>query len=170
MELMEDNFFCIKPFFPKFAKKWQFCININRLHGASHILKVSSLLIFQGLLLLLLSCFSHLILRPHRQQPDSSPRGSAVPGLLQARTLEWVAISFSNAWKWKVKVKSPSRVRLFVTSWIAAYQAPLSMRFSRQEYWSGLSFPSPEDLPNPGIKPGSPTLRAGALPSEPPIE
>ena len=67
---------------------------------------------------------------------DSSPPGSPVPGILQARTLEWVAISFSNAWKWKVKVKSLSRVQLFVTPWTAAYQAPLSMGLSRQEYWS----------------------------------
>ena len=73
---------------------------------------------------------------------DSSPPGSAVHGILQARTLEWVAISFSNVWKWKVKVKSFSRVRLVATPWTAAYQAPLSMRFSRQEYWSGLPLPS----------------------------
>ena len=74
---------------------------------------------------------------------DGSPRGSTVPGILQARTLEWVAISFSNAWKWKVKVKSLSCVQLFATPWIAAYQAPLSMGFSRQEYWSGMPLPSP---------------------------
>ena len=71
---------------------------------------------------------------------DGSPPGSPVPGILQARTLEWVAISFSNAWKWKVKVKSLSRVRLFETTWTAAYQTPLSMGFSRQEYWSGVPF------------------------------
>ena len=69
---------------------------------------------------------------------DNSPPGSPVPGLLQARTLEWVAISFSNAWKWKVKVKSLSCVWLFTAPWTAAYQAPLSMGFSRREYWSGL--------------------------------
>ena len=63
---------------------------------------------------------------------DGSPPGSPVPGILQARTLEWVAISFSNAWKWKVKVKSLSRVWLFATPWTAAYQAPLPMGFSRQ--------------------------------------
>ena len=74
---------------------------------------------------------------------DGSPPGSPVPGNLQARTLEWVAISFSSAWKKKVKVKSLSRVRLLVTSWTAAYQAPLSMGFSRQEYWSGVPLPSP---------------------------
>ena len=74
---------------------------------------------------------------------DGSPPGSPVPGILQARTLEWVAISFSNAWKWKVKVKLLSRVWLLVTPWTAAYQAPLSTGFSRQEYWSGLPLPSP---------------------------
>ena len=73
---------------------------------------------------------------------DGSPPGSAIPGILQARTLEWVAISFSSAWKWKVKVKSLSRVWLLVTSWTAAYQVPPSMGFSRQEYWSGVSLPS----------------------------
>ena len=74
---------------------------------------------------------------------DGNPPGSPVPGILQARTLEWVAISFSNAWKWKVKVKSLSLVRLLVTSWTAAYQVPRSMGFSRQEYWSGVPLPSP---------------------------
>ena len=68
----------------------------------------------------------------------------------------------------KVKVKSLSCVRLFATPWTVAYQAPPSMGFSRQECWSGLPFPSPGDLPNPGIEPGSPALRADALPSEPP--
>ena len=74
---------------------------------------------------------------------DGTPPGSPIPGILQARTLEWVAISFSNAGKWKVKVKSLSRVRLFATPWTAAYQAPPSMGFSRQEYWSGVPLPSP---------------------------
>ena len=76
---------------------------------------------------------------------DGNASGSAVPGILQARTLEWVAISFSNVWKWKwkVKVKSFSRDGLFATTWTAAYQAPLSMGLSRQEYWSGLLLPSP---------------------------
>ena len=73
---------------------------------------------------------------------DSSPRGSPIPGILQARTLEWVAISFSSAWKWKVKVKLLSCVWLFATPWTAAYQAPPSMGFSRQEYWSGVPSPS----------------------------
>ena len=74
---------------------------------------------------------------------DGSPPGSPIPGILQARTLEWVAISFSNAWKWKVKVKLFSHVRLFATPWTAAHQAPLFMGFSRQEYWSGVPLPSP---------------------------
>ena len=74
---------------------------------------------------------------------DSSPPGSPVPGILQARTLEWIAISFSNAWTWKVKVKLLSCVRLSATPWTAAYQAPPSMGFSRQEHWSGVPLPSP---------------------------
>ena len=69
---------------------------------------------------------------------DSSPPGSPVTGILQARTLGWVAISFSNVWKWKVKVKSLSCVQLVATPWTAAYQATPSMGFSRQEYWSGV--------------------------------
>jgi len=76
---------------------------------------------------------------------DGSPPGSPVPGILQARTLEWVAISFSNAWKWKVKMKLLSCVWLLATPWTSAYQAPPSMGFSRQEYWSGLPLPSPKD-------------------------
>ena len=87
------------------------------------------------LLLLLLSRFSRVRLC---DPMDSSPPGSPIPGILQARTLEWVAISFSNAWKWKVKMKLLSCVRLVATPWTAAYQAPASMGFSRQEYWSGV--------------------------------
>ena len=81
---------------------------------------------------------------------DGSPPGSPVPGILQARILEWGAISFSNAWKWKVKVKSLSRVRLLATSWTAAYRAPLSMGFSRQEYWStpGIAFSDAPSKPS----------------------
>ena len=81
---------------------------------------------------------------------DGSPPGSPVPGILQARTLEGVAISFSNAWKWKVK--SLSRVRLFTTPWTAAYQAPPSMGFSRQEYWSGVPLPSLKETTIQGVK------------------
>ena len=76
---------------------------------------------------------------------DGSPSGSPVPGILQARTLEWVAISFSNAWKGKVKVKSLSCIRLLATPWTVAYQAPPTMGFSRQEYWSGVPLPSPHE-------------------------
>ena len=82
-------------------------------------------------LLLLLSRFSHVRLCDPR---DGRAPGSPVPGILQARTLEWVAFSFSNAWMWKVKVKLLSCVRLLATPWAAAYQAPPSMGFSRQEY------------------------------------
>ena len=79
---------------------------------------------------------------------DGHQPGSPVPGILQARTLEWVAISFSNAWKWKVKVESFSRVWLLGTPWTAAYQAPPSMGFSRQKYWSGVPLPSLEHTPS----------------------
>ena len=74
---------------------------------------------------------------------EGSPPGCPIPGILQARTLGWVAISFSNAWKWKLKVKSLSHVRLIETPWTAAHQAPPSMGFSRQECWSGVPLPSP---------------------------
>ena len=77
---------------------------------------------------------------------DGSLPGSPIPGILQARTLEWVATSFSNAWKWKVKVKLLSRIRLLATPWTAAYQAPPSVGFSRQEYWSGVPLPSPYNV------------------------
>ena len=93
------------------------------------------------LLLLLLSRFSRAQLTLCNPI-DCSPPGSAVPGILQASTLEGVAISFSIAWEWKVKVKPLSRVRLIATPWTAAYQAPPSMGFSRQEYWSGVPLPA----------------------------
>ena len=114
------------------------------------------------ILLLLPSRFSHDRLC---DPIDGSPQGSAVPGILQARTVEWAAISFSNVWKWKVKGKSHSYLQLLATPWTVAYQ---SMGFSRQEYWSGLPLPSPGDRPNPGIKPGSAALQADLLLSEPP--
>ena len=85
-------------------------------------------------LLLLSRCSSVWLCDPI----DGSPPGSAIPGILQARTLEWAAISFSSAWKWKVKLQLLSRVQLLVTPWTTAYQAPQSMGFSRQEYWSGV--------------------------------
>ena len=74
---------------------------------------------------------------------DGSPSGSPVPGILQARTLEWVAISFSNEWKWKVKVKLLSRAWLLAIPWTAVHQAPPPVGFSRQEYWSGVPLLSP---------------------------
>ena len=109
----------------------------------------------EGLMLKLkLLYFGHLMLRaaaakslqscPTLCDPiNGSPPGSTIPEILQARTLEWVAISFSSSWKWKVKLKSLSHVQLFSTPWTAAYQAPPPMGFSRQEYWSGLPLPSP---------------------------
>ena len=74
-----------------------------------------------------------------------SPLGSSVSGILQARILDWVVISFSNAWKWSAKMKSLSRARLLATPWTAVYQAPPSMGFSRQDYWSGVPLPSPKN-------------------------
>ena len=79
---------------------------------------------------------------------DGSPPGSPVPGILQSRTLEWVAISFSNAWKWKVKVKLLSRVQLFTTPWTVAHQVPPSMEFPRPEDWRGVPLPSPLNVLN----------------------
>ena len=96
---------------------------------------------------------------------DCSPLGSPVPGILQTRTLEWVAISFSNAWKWKVKVKSLSSVRLLATPWTVAHQAVHGIFQARILEW--VAFPSPGDLPNPGIEPRSPALQADSLPVEP---
>ena len=83
----------------------------------------------------------------------------SIPGLGRSYMLQ--------ATKVKVKVKLLNHVQLFATSWTIAYQGPQSMEFSRQEYWSGLPFPSPGDLPDPGIEPGSPALQADALLSEP---
>ena len=84
---------------------------------------------------------------------DSLPPGSPIPGILQSRILERVAISFSNAWNWKVKVKSLSRVWLLETPWSAAHQAPPSMGFCRQEYWRGVPLPSPDSRARPLISP-----------------
>ena len=72
--------------------------------------------------------------------------GVSIPGILQSRTLEWVTISFSNAWKWNVKVKSLSRVWLLATPWTAAHQVSPSMGFSGQQYWSGVPLPSSENI------------------------
>ena len=111
-------------------------------------------------LLLLLSHFSHVRLC---NPIDGSPPGSAIPGILQARTLEWVAISFSNAWKWKVKVKSLSRVRLFRTPWTDCSLPgfSLSMGSSKQECWSGVPLPALADLSNLGIESAPPASADG---------
>ena len=103
-------------------------------------LALSTLYLLTLLLLLLPSRFSRVRLC---DPIDSSPPGFPVPGILQARTLEWVAISFSNAWKWKVRMKLLSCARLLATPWTAAYQLPPSIGFSRQEYWGGVQLPSP---------------------------
>ena len=95
---------------------------------------------------------------------DCSLPGSSIHGIFQARVLGWVTIAFSGIYYECIF----SHVQLFATPWTVARQAPLSMGFSRQEYWSGLPFPSPGDLPDPGIEPRSPALRADALPSGPP--
>jgi len=92
------------------------------------------------MLLLLLSRISRVWLSATPQ--TGSPPGSPILGILQARTLKWVAISFSDAWKWNMKVKSLSCVRLLATPWTAAYEAPPSMGFARQEYWTGVPLPT----------------------------
>ena len=103
-----------------------------------------------GTLLIFITCACHWAAAESLQSCltlcdpiDGSPPGCPIPGILQARTLDWVAISFSNGWKWKVRVKSLSPVRPSATPWTAAFQAPPSMGFSRQEYWSGVPLPSP---------------------------
>ena len=87
---------------------------------------------------------------------------------MKRQPTEWEKISADNMTNKGLVVKSLSRIRLFATPWTVAYQAPQSMEFSRQEYWSGLPFPSPGDIPEPGIEPRSPTFQADALTSEPP--
>ena len=100
--------------------------------------------ISSNLLLILAAAAKSLQSCPTLCDPlDGSPPGSPLPGILQARTLEWAAISLSDVWKWKVKAKLLSCVQLYATPWTEAYQAPLSMGFSRQEYWSGVPLPSP---------------------------
>ena len=93
---------------------------------------------------------------------DCSPPGSSDHGILQARTLEWVAISFFNAWKWKVKVKALSHIWLLATPWTAAHQAPPSIGFSRQEYWSGVPLPSPVLGPRDTVMNKTPLWPCGA--------
>ena len=113
------------------------CMCVRGSRYISSVLESRTYCLFAAAAELLLSC-------PTLCDPiDGSPPGSPVPGVLQARTLEWVAISFSNAWKWKVKVKSLSHVRILETPWTAAYRPPPSMGFPRQEYWSRVPLPSP---------------------------
>ena len=115
-------------------------IPVPRKTNANNVQTTIQLRSFHMLLLLLLSHFSHvrLCVTPYTAAHQAPPSlGSS------RQEHEWVAISFSNAWKWKVKVKSLSRVRLLATPQTAAYQAPPSMGFSRQEYWSGVPLPSP---------------------------
>ena len=111
-------------------------LSVNRAWGCSP----------RVLALLLLHRFSRVWLCA---TPQMAGQGSPVPGILQARTLESVAISFSNACKWKGKVKSLNRVWLIATPWTAAYQASLPMGFSRQKYWSGVPLPSPPRVLQP---------------------
>ena len=119
-------------------KEWLALIHSSESAGCSRRLTLCSALLCSA---------KSLQLCPTLCDPrDGSTPGSPVSGILQARTLEWVAISFSNAWKWKEKVKSLSRVRLLVTRWTAAHQAPPSMGFSMQVYWSGVPLPSPRRL------------------------
>ena len=129
------SLFCSKP-----LKTWWVSITqritIRMLLSTLHDLTQLSYLLFAATAKLLQSCPTLC------DSIDGSPPGSPIPGILQARTLKWVAISFSSAWKWKVKVKSLIHARLLATPWTAAYQAPPSIGFSRQEYWSGLPLPS----------------------------
>ena len=119
------------------------CLHITYTHPPIYLKSFLGLLATIDTMLLLLLLLLSRTSCPTLCDPiDGSPPGSTIPGILQARTLKWIAISFSNAWKWKVKVESLSCVWLFVTPWAAAYQAPPSMGFSRQEYWSGLPLPS----------------------------
>ena len=136
----------------RWPKYWSFSFSIipSKEHSGLISFRMDwlNLLAVQGTLKSLLAATAKLLQScPTLCDPmDGSPPGSPVPGILQARTLEWVAISFSNAWKWKVKVKSLSHIRLFATTWTAVYQAPLSMGFSRQEYWSGVPLPFHKSL------------------------
>ena len=121
-------------------------------------------------------CRAAQLARIRQMSGQVCPPGSSVHGVLQASTLEWVTMPSSRASSWPrdwtqviwSEVKPLRCVQLFAIPWTVAYTAPLSMEFSRQEYWSGLPFPSPGDLPDPGIEARSPALQADTLPSEPP--
>ena len=105
--------------------------------------------------------------REIEREREGGKKDTGTQALMEQRCFDQHCLGIYTALKWS-EVKSLSRVWLFATPWTVAYQAPQSMDFSRQEYWSGLPFPSPADLPNPGIEPGSHTLQADALSSEPP--
>ena len=140
--------FAMLPLCSRWPKYWSFSISPSNEYSGLSPLGLTGLnsLLSKGLSRYYAAAAKSLQSCPTLRDPiDGSPSGSPVPGILQARTLEWVAISFSNAWKWKVKVKSLSRVRLLAIPWTAAYQAPPSMGFSRQEYWSGVPLPSLQD-------------------------
>ena len=118
-------------YYPQIFKVLNKSVKMISFMGVTHILPLDTMLL--------------LLLSPTLCDPiDGSPPGSPIPGILQARTLELAAISFSNAWKWKVKVKSLSGVRLCATPWTAAYQTLPPMGFSKQEYWSRVPLPSQE--------------------------
>ena len=117
-----------------------------KVNAVSNSIRIKEFKCCQGIFAAAAAAVKSLQSCPTLCDPIDSPPGSPIPGILQARTLEWVAISFSNAWKWKVKGKSLSRVRLLATLWTAAYQAPPCMGFSRQKYWSGLPLPSPKGI------------------------
>ena len=134
-------------YFQRVEAKTQNCLDIEhslRIINFIHIFLTFEIFLICHLLYAATAAVKSLQSCPTLCDPrDGSPSDSPIPGILQARTLEWVAISFSNAWKWKVKVKSLSRVRPSATPWTTAFQAPPSMGFSRREYWSGVPLPSP---------------------------
>ena len=137
----EGSIFATPVFLPGKSHRWRSLITVYRLQsmGSQSWTRLSD---FTTTAAAAAAAKSHQLFPTLCDPIDGSPTGSSVPGILQARIL-WVAVSFSSAWKWKVKVKSLSRVRLLATPWTTAYQAPPSMGFSRQEYWSGVPLPSP---------------------------
>ena len=139
--LQQEKWACVKNFGATSMWVFYYALGVNK----THLHKTAPFSVCYSILIINAAADAKsLQLCPTLCDPiDGSAPGSAIPGILQARTLEWVAISFSNAWKWKVKVKLLSHVRLLATPWTAAYQAPQSVGFSRQEYWSGVPLPSP---------------------------
>ena len=143
LSLMPSNhlIFCLSPLILISQLKWSLIFKKSSMY-LKWLSRLTFVLMFTGVCLFAAASAKSLQSSLILCDPiDSSPWGSPVPGILQARALEWVAISFSNAWKRKVKVKLLSRVWLLETPWTSAHQAPLSMGFSRQEYWSGVPLP-----------------------------